>query len=694
MPLELLKQYRWVTPISAGDIPAIPLAANAVTNMYIGETPHVFANATTTGLPAISQTVWGYGNSPGSIQYPGPTLVAQAHVANKVRWSNLLKEGAHHPCVQPPADARLGGMKGRYHTGYACVHLHGGHLCWTSDGHPVRRAGSKALLRPKTGAPHSVVFEYPNTQIGGALLWYHDHVMDATSMNVYAGLAGGYVLRHKDEAGISDLFNGGYEMPLIIQDRSFVAAPNDKGHWLLYGHAPYLRDRIALAADTGSREAVRRQIRELGAPMGEFKGDAMCVNGKVWPHLEVEPRAYRFRVLNGCNTRMLVLRLSHEDAAKPGEPDLAAVDPGLVMLQMGGDAGFISPPVELRGVLVPADLPANLVATTADFLVLASGERADIVIDFSALAGQTIYLTNHATESSPLGNGGDFAKQALGATPEQLQYSVLQFRVSNGSAQPLDLQALKTALNTIRDMPVRADPAPPLPTPTRRYVINERAVALTKAAAAFTLKAAADAVSQAADPDAATQAYKAALDTITPPGRFGWKAITLQPSASVAVEPGLLWAGPAPVLVGGVPAGGPYIDADNQPTSPVRHSIGGPVELWEFYNLSADVHPMHLHLASFQVHSRQEILLSPYGQLGKELPIDKNECGWKDTVRVNAADPANPNTLGQVTRLLVKFDNGGDTTSRDYSGHFVFHCHLLEHEDMGMMRPLEIYPAP
>jgi spore coat protein A len=545
-------------------------------------------------------------------------------------------------------------MEGRYRAGYACVHLHGGHLCWTSDGHPVRRAGSKALLRPKTGTPHSVVFDYANTQRGGALLWYHDHVMDATSMNVYAGLAGGYVLRDQREAGIADLPSGSYEMPLIIQDRSFVAAPNDKGHWLLYGHAPYLRDRIALAAKTGNRTSLRKKIRALGAPMGEFKGDAMCVNGKVWPYLEVEPRAYRFRVLNGCNTRMLVLRLSHEDAAKPGEPDLAASDPGLAMLQIGGDAGFLSPPVELRGKL------ARKKPTTGNFLVLAPGERADIVVDFSGLSGQTVYLSNHATQNSPLGNGGDLAKQGNSKKPEQLQYAVLQLRVKGGTPQPLNQQALTTALAGMRDMPNGNAPA----LPTRSYVISERNIPLTAS-------------------DVAT----------TPPGRFGWNAITLQPGLTLPAPPGLLWAGPAPDPVGAPPAGGPYVDPENQPHSAVRHTIGGPLELWEFYNLSADVHPMHLHLASFQVLSRKAILSADLTQLGNAIPPDPNELGWKDTVRVNAADPATPNAIGQVTRLLVKFDDDGDTT-RDYSGHFVFHCHLLEHEDMGMMRPLEVYPAP
>jgi spore coat protein A len=655
MALAVLKRYRWVTPITGATIPTVKLRDGEVTHMCIGETSkvHVFANAAGPGFPRISQKVWGYGTDRNHIQYPGPTLVAQSRVANKVRWSNLLSQGIDHPCVQPPADARLGGMHGRYSTGYACVHLHGGHLCWTSDGHPVRREGNQALLRPETQTlTHSVVFDYANTQRGGALLWYHDHVMDATSMNVYAGLAGGYVLRDAAEAGIADLPSGAYEMPLIIQDRSFTAAPDAKGRRLLYGHTPYLRERNANAL-AGDRQAVRSQ----DPPMGEFKGDAMCVNGKVWPHLEVEPRAYRFRVLNGCNTRMLVLRLSPERTT--GEPDLAVTDPQLVMLQIGGDAGFMDP-VELKGKLV------NGQPTTDDFLVLASGERADIVVDFSGLAaGQRVYLSNHATENSPLGNGGDLALQTNPINEEQLQYSVLQFRVKSGGPQPLNRQALQYAIAAIAEMPSAPNP---LPAVKRRYLISERSLSLTASDADWT-----------------------AVNPLPPPGHFGWNAITMQPSLDGSLEPGLLWAGPAPDLVGAPPGGGPYIDAENQPNSTVRHTLGGAVELWEFDNRSVDVHPMHLHLASFQVLSRHEVLAAPLGQVGAVFAPDPNERGWKDTVRVNAPDPNDTRIVGIATRVLVKFDDDGDT-SRDYSGHFVFHCHLLEHEDMGMMRPLEVYP--
>ncbi len=746
MPLEQLRRYRWATPITAQDIPVLSLPASGITDMYVGETTvsHVFADSPDGGVtPAIAQTLWGYGSSPNDIRHPGPTLVAKAYVANQVRWINTLPKRVHHPFVQPPMDARLGGMMGRYSVGHVCVHLHGAHVPWTSDGHPVRRAAmpvptgstllplgaNEAVLRLQSGTTtNDVNFEYPNTQMGGAMLWYHDHTMDMTSMNVYSGLAGGYLLRDLGEAAVTDLPSGDFEMPLIIQDRSFMEVADPDGNWMLYGDAPYLRQRNAEATRLGTTPAEKRAaIRALGAPMGEFKGDAMCVNGKIWPFMKVEPRVYRFRILNGCNTRMLVLRMSKEvaHAAPPHdfscEPNVLEVAPNIPLVQIGGDDGFITPFVPLSGVLV------NGQPSTADFLVLASGERADVLIDFSALGGTNVYLSNHATENSPLGNGGDLANG-----PNHLQYSVLQFRVAAVAASPpLDSVALAADLMAVLAAELAAKAVPlmpnfavahPLPLPTRRYVISEAGVALT-----------------------ATDAATLAATGANPPGRFGWNAITMQPDPSlvgvVAPEPdGLLWAGPPPAPYGGPPAGGPYIEAQDRPASATRHNLEGAVELWEFYNLSVDVHPLHLHLASFQVLSRQNILVAwapaitaqpeqaataatdmtpatpampatlatplqpwilastvlPDGALDPDVLLpDANERGWKDTVRVNAAppqsDPLVPGEpVGVVTRLLVRFDNGGDV-NRDYSGHFVFHCHLLEHEDMGMMRPLEIY---
>jgi FtsP/CotA-like multicopper oxidase with cupredoxin domain len=236
MPTEKLLKYRWKTPLVLDDIVTRrvdPNTAAAPLQMYIGETthPYKFAAAQGRGLPALRPKggkAWGYGLTPQDIRYPGPTLVATANVAPWtggvwVQWTNLLPAGVAHPFVMPPSDARAGSMGGRYAPGHATVHLHGGHMPWTSDGHPVRRDGKASVLSPKSahGTEHSVLFEYHNTQRGGATLWYHDHTMDATATNVYAGLAGGYLLRDPAEDACAALPTGDFEVPLIIQDRSF-----------------------------------------------------------------------------------------------------------------------------------------------------------------------------------------------------------------------------------------------------------------------------------------------------------------------------------------------------------------------------------------------------------------------------------------------------------------------------------------
>lgn len=669
MAIATLLNYRWCTPISPNQIGFVPLTPAAELCMYIGQGTHTFADRGNGGLPAITTPIWGYGlNGAGPFTYPGPTLVATAPVlpqppaaapvpACNVRWINMLGPDAQHPFVHAPRDADASPMAGRYSVGHATVHLHGGHLGWKSDGHPVRRKGFSAVLRPRaaaTASPSSIAFEYPNTQPGGATLWYHDHTMDLTAKNVYAGLAGGYLLRHPKEGQAGVLPEPPFEMPLIIQDRSFTADGQ-----LLYADAAYLQARL------DSQALGRSAIRNLAPPSPEFKGQAFCVNGKLWPCLDVERRAYRFRMLNGCNSRMVVLRLSRPDPFAPNQADTAAPVGALALHQIGGDGGLLTAPVALEGRLVNnawAGLSGD------QFLVLAPGERADVLVDFSACeAGAKLYLSNHALEAtSPFGNAGDGASAAAGTE------AVMQFRVLASPAQPMDLSAIEKHLGSIGSMPAYQPPA----APTHRYVLNE-----------FPMVATAN--------DAAAPRQPA-------PGRFGWKAITFQTDLANPAQPGLLWAGAAPPLtvlprpsdgsmttgVGAVPQGGPAQDA--QPA----HAINGLVELWELYNLSPDVHPIHLHLASFQVLAREDITeadviaRAPTSAKATPVPdgtgVDANERGWKDTVRANSM---------QLTRILVRFDDAGDS-NRDYSGSFVWHCHLIEHEDMGMMRPLEIVDPP
>ncbi len=238
------------------------------------------------------------------------------------------------------------------------VHLHGGHVPPESDGYPEAWFARKFA---KTGPYFTTkIYYYPNVQ-QAATLWYHDHALGITRLNVYAGLAGFYILRDDCEDRLN-LPAGKYEIPLVIQDRSF----NPDGS-LFYPRQP------------------EKPVPDVDpSVVPEFFGDTILVNGKVWPYLEVEPRKYRFRLLNGSNSRFYRLKLSS------GQP----------IFQIGTDGGLLEAPVKLKTLL------------------LSPGERADVIIDFAKLTGRHILLTNDAP--APFPNG---------TPPDDNTVQIMQFRV-------------------------------------------------------------------------------------------------------------------------------------------------------------------------------------------------------------------------------------------------------------------------
>ena len=206
------------------------------------------------------------------------------------------------------------------------THLHGGFVAADSDGNPARdaRTGSARARRRASSTRTSCRRCRPHC------LWFHDHGLGATRLNVFAGLAAAYILRDEFDTGAEPnpigIPGGAYEIPLVIQDRQF----NPDGTFL------YPTSDIPGATW-----------------IGEYFGDVMLVNGKVWPFLDVEPRMYRFRILNGCNARILSLDI--------GGPKL---------WQIGAEGGMWDVPVPVKQ------------------LVLAPAERADVLVDFSKFAGR------------------------------------------------------------------------------------------------------------------------------------------------------------------------------------------------------------------------------------------------------------------------------------------------------------------
>ena len=277
-------------------------------------------------------TVWGYEGT-----YPGPTFEVRKGELVKVKWINQLPN--KHLL---PVDKSITGPVPAVRT---VVHLHGGRSPANSDGHP-QAWFTKGFA--KTGPRFvSRISTYPNRQ-NATTLWYHDHTLAITRLNVYAGLAGFYLIRDKNENCLN-LPKGKYEIPLVVQDRSF----NPNGS-LFYPKKP----------DTPKKGI------PIPSVVPEFFGDTILVNGKVWPYLEVEPRKYRFRILNGSNSRFYTMRLSS------GQP----------FYQIGTDQGLLAKPVLVKQIL------------------LAPAERADVIIDFSKQKGKKIILTNNARSPFPVGD--------------------------------------------------------------------------------------------------------------------------------------------------------------------------------------------------------------------------------------------------------------------------------------------------
>ena len=279
-------------------------------------------------------TVWGFGDGPTGASYPGPTIEASTGQPVTVSWINDLRDTAQ--AGEPlrtshylPVDTC---PHGAVDSAKTVVHLHGGHVPSEVDGHP------EATFLP--GSQETYV--YPNNQ-HAATLWFHDHALGITRLNVYMGLAAFYLIRDPVEAALG-LPSGEFEIPLAIQDRSFQ--PDG-----------------SLAYPTFWQDM--------------FLGDTMLVNGKVWPRHTVKQGKYRLRLLNGCNSRTLTLQFCPGSNANPC--------PSPAPFQLLGQ----------EGGLLPAPVPLTEVT-------LGNAERADVIVDFAAYADDTsVYLQNTAPAPFP-----------------------------------------------------------------------------------------------------------------------------------------------------------------------------------------------------------------------------------------------------------------------------------------------------
>ncbi len=468
--------------------------------------------------------LWGYEG-----QYPGPVLEARRGTPVEVEWKNDLP--LRHIF---PIDPNIHGAMPPAPQVRTVPHLHGSRTPSDSDGLPEKwfTPGQSSLYR------------YPNQQ-QAATLWYHDHALGITRLNVYAGLSGFYLLRDEQELDMN-LPSGPYEIPLLLQDRTL-----DSEGRLLY--APTNED--GTTAPQG-----------VWAP--EFFGELPVVNGAIYPFLEVEPRRYRLRVLNGANSRFFSLYLNL--AQRP--TDIPSI---VTFHQIGSDGGLLASPAEI------------------DRLLLGPAERADLLVDFSALEGKIVTLSNNASSPYP---GWAMLVQQHPPLSE-----LMQFRVT----LPLSRMGKSFSLPSPVSVP-RFDPSQSVA--TRDFVLTERMDAQGK-------------------------------------------------SLGVRIN---------------------NKDYDDPLTELPRLDS---LEKWRFINMTDDAHPMHVHLVQFQILERRGFDTGAFVQgrlqfVGAPRPPAPSESGWKDTAVVNPAD---------VLTILVRFEG--------YTGRYVYHCHMLEHEDNDMMRPYEVVSA-
>jgi FtsP/CotA-like multicopper oxidase with cupredoxin domain len=556
-PTATLAKYIDPLPIP----PVIDLSSGmAPAGLALAPSRHQFHSQ----LPPSTLPTWGYGGA----TYLGPTFVARRGTPLTLTWTNNL--GAH-PFAAVIDTTLHGAVELDKTRPRVAVHLHGGHVEPGSDGGPTQ-----------TFLPgQSRTFQYANDQ-EATTLWYHDHALGITRLNVYAGLAGFYLLRDASGTGIDTglpsgpLPSGSYEIPVVIQDRLLDAA----------GNPVYPPTMLPPGAGP--------EVPPLWIP--EFFGDVAVVNGKAWPHLRVDRGLYRIRLLNGSNARVYHLTL-HQRGTPPAG-----------WYQIGTDGGLLPAPVPLRD------------------LTLAPGERADLLIDFSKCnAGGTITLQNDAV--APFPSGPRNPRRGGAPLPEIMQFQV---QAATGFAGPVP--------TTLRP-PI----APLVPTPgttARNLVLVE----------------------------------------------------VLDPTTGAPVK----------ALLNNLPFTAP----PQQWEQPRVNTV----EQWNLINTTGDAHPIHLHLVQFQVKERQRFNVAAYLRAfnddlpdpeaaeegpwpapsadsfaqGQPRQPEPQERGWKDTV---LAMP------GEITRLLVPFGPvGGAPYTVPFTGDYVWHCHILEHEDNEMMLPYRVRP--
>ncbi|RLL52223.1 hypothetical protein D8Y20_07400 [Mariprofundus sp. EBB-1] len=656
------------------------------------------------GINCIDIPVWGYAKRRnGKAKYLGPSIIVAKDKTIDITWINALK--GDDPAINQKADHLLFPAIASSYTenigaaipqnrigveadaeptmGHDCqarfsTHLHGGKVATGSDGMPesMIMPGQRELCR------------YENKQ-RATMLWYHDHAMHTTRLHAYAGMAGAWIITDNEEAKLSLPTKG---LALVIQDRNLTISndgtTNPGAH-----KTPDEIDADSSILFNNSNVQLLHKVESGDGPL-EFAGPLTLVNGKIWPVTDVDGDWYRLRILNGANSRTYSLLFAERtgDAINGYTYSTVNVD----TQQIGSDGGLFAAPVQLT-----------------ENLILAPAERADLLVNFAPLAGKDIVVLNAAeapfANSTPIDvfarlNNGDYG---TGGTPElctdRTPYpEVMMFRVAaNTTTSTYDfmqlcdrftnLALLTSATKTSYEHELPQFDA--VKDKVRTVAIVEKTTAMGPVLVLWELLTAAE------------------LNSDSP---------VLRPGKSVILD------------------GISYYPVAERFQDPVSYIVKyGSTERWRFINLTADTHPMHMHLVQFVPAARKsiesilaiapqhvidaivtewgcedtalvnqlisslasgdDIMLSDYtgagiGDLILALTgnlktgyhmrtgdavnigsagngMEDNEICFKDTVRVNP---------GEIVEVDATFDG--------YCGRYVYHCHLLEHEDHDMMR--------
>lgn len=591
-------------------------------------------------LPAT--TMWAYEGS-----LPGPTIEVASGSEARIAWENALfdvKNGgdgapAHLPydVVRVPPLVGAPGFNGDIATaqkpggrstvmaagedsfpslpntpeltGATVVHLHGALTNGHNDGWAHNVAGVGQTTRTT----------YPNRQ-EATTLWYHDHAMAVTRFNVYAGLAGFYLIRDRQEAGLR-LPSGDYEIPLMLSDRNLESTP--------------------AAAGSPARFTGRMLYKQAGFTLGPaatpgevpVSGPFNMVNGKIWPTRPVEARWYRFRILNASNSRVYRLAV-HDTTDEKLTPDVsvASTDPAFIarrvanaLTVIGTDGGLLSAPY------TPSD----------GVIELGPAERVDVLINFAALRARTLELRNELAT-------------AANAQPGQAEASVMQFTVSK------------------REVRERWQPPAVLNGGYRRYHHRDDG--------------------KLEIGDTVIESHAHAWVGVVPPGTHGgvhpemWELAELGPEDPVPTTDAIQIRKPDGTVGTLCPVAKLFDDAT---TIFINR---GEWAVWHLIHMGGPDHPIHIHMTEFQMINRRQWPIGPGNSIpqfdpatgttreplptpGPGRPITAIDAGMKDTWVLKA---------GEWVSVLGHFDGA--------AGSFMYHCHIMDHEDHTMMRPFVVLP--